>query len=97
MGERADEAEHEPPRRAGRDRRDHGRRALGRSERPPRLRQQRAARRRQLDVAAVAPEQLDAELALEPAHLLGERRLRHLQPHGGTTEVQLLGHRDEGA
>ena len=97
MGERGDEAEHEPSRRPGSDRRDHGRRALGRSQRPPCLGQERAARGCQLDVTAVAPEQLDPELALEPAHLLGERRLRHLQPHGGTAEVQLLGHRHERA
>ena len=91
MRERADEAERESARRAGSDGRDDRERALGRRQRAARLGQQRAARRRQLDVAAVAAEELDAELALEAADLLGERRLRHLQARGGAAEVQLLG------
>jgi hypothetical protein len=40
-------------------------------------------------------EQLDAQLGLELADLRGERRLGHVQPLGGATEMALLGHRHE--
>ena len=39
-------------------------------------RQQRLARGRQLGAARRAPQQLDAQLGLQPPHLLGERGLR---------------------
>ncbi|MDT7648582.1 MAG: hypothetical protein QOC75_5582 [Pseudonocardiales bacterium] len=51
----------------------------------------------QPDVAGRAVEQLDAELALQPADLLADRGLNDGQPLGGPPEVQLLGHRDEVA
>ncbi|GGY32442.1 hypothetical protein GCM10010384_44780 [Streptomyces djakartensis] len=40
-------------------------------------------------------EQLDAELGLQLADLLGERRLGHVEPLGGAAEVAFLGHRHE--
>ena len=93
--ERADEAERESPRRARSDGRDDRERALGRRQRAARLGQQRAAGRRQLDVAPVAPEELDTELALEPPDLLRERRLRHLQARGRAAEVELVRNGEE--
>jgi hypothetical protein len=42
------------------------------------------------DDAARPPEQLDAELLLEPANRLRQRRLRDVQPLGRPPEVQLL-------
>ena len=47
------------------------------------------------DMPAVAHEQRAAELALELADLLGERRLADVEPRGGAAEVQLVGDRDE--
>ena len=40
-------------------------------------------------------EQLHAELALEPAHLLGDRGLRHVQFLRGKREAAVPGHRGE--
>jgi hypothetical protein len=40
-------------------------------------------------------QQPHAEAVLEGLDGLAQRRLRHVQPFGGATEVQLLGHRDE--
>jgi hypothetical protein len=42
-------------------------------------------------------EQLHAQLPLEPAYRLGERRLGDVQAPGGAPEVQLLDHRKEVA
>jgi hypothetical protein len=44
-----------------------------------------------------AAQQLDADEALERAHLAAERRLGDVQACGGASEVQLLGDRDERA
>ncbi len=46
------------------------------------------------DATARAHEQLGVELALELLNLSAQRRLRHLQPRGRLTEVQLFGHGD---
>ncbi len=43
----------------------------------------------------IAVEEPRPELFLEHANLLAERRLRHVQTHGGTAEMQLLGQHDE--
>lgn len=49
----------------------------------------------EVDAAGGAVEQLDAQLGLQLADLLGERRLGHVEPLGGATEVAFLGHRHE--
>ena len=62
---------------------DPGEHALGlRPQRPPRLRQR--------DPAADAREELDAELRLELADLLGERRLGDVERAGGCRERAVL-------
>ena len=45
----------------------------------------------QVDPARGPVQQGDAELGLELADLLGQRRLGHVQPFGGPPEVPLLG------
>ena len=51
----------------------------------------------QVDPTGGAAQQGDPELGLELAHLLGQRRLGHVQALGGPAEVPLLGDRDEVA
>ena len=46
---------------------------------------------RQGDAAMSAVQELDAELLLELADLFTYGRLRHMQPLGGTAEMQLFG------
>ncbi len=53
--------------------------------------------RGQLDLALVAQQQRRADLLLELADLLAQRRLGHVQALRGTAEVQLLGDGDEVA
>jgi len=48
-------------------------------------------------VSAVADEKLSAELTLETADLLRQRRSRNEKPLRGPTEMQFLGNRDEVA
>jgi hypothetical protein len=48
-------------------------------------------------VPAVADEELGAELTLETADLLGERRSRQVKPLRGPAEMELLGDGDEVA
>ena len=55
------------------------------------------ARRGQVDAPSRAGEQGDAELGLELADLLRQRRLRHVEAFGGPAEVPLLGDGDEVA
>ena len=55
------------------------------------------AGRGQLDLALVAQQQRRADLLLELADLLAQRRLRHVQALGRAAEVQLLGDDDEVA
>ena len=59
--------------------------------------EQHLAGGRELDAARGAVEQRLAELGLEAADLLRERRLRDVQPLGGAAEVPLLGDGDEVA
>ena len=66
-----------------------------RGEQLARLVEQRRARRGERGAAAVAIEQLHAELGLERAHLLADARLRDVEPLGRAAEVELLGHGDE--
>ena len=63
----------------------------------PRLRQQHRAGGGQLHAAAVALEQRHAQLRLELADLLTQRRLGDVQTLGRTPEVRLLRDRDEVA
>lgn len=44
------------------------------------------------DAACGAVQQRDAEFRFELADLCGERRLGHVEPLGGATEMALLGH-----
>ena len=57
--------------------------------------QELAAGGRQLDVSAVADEELGPKLTFEVADLLRERGASQVQPLGGPTEMQFLGHGDE--
>ena len=57
--------------------------------------QEGRAGRRQLDSPARAGEQRAAQLLLQRADLLAERRLGDVQARGGAAEVQLLGDGDE--
>ena len=61
----------------------------------PGPRQQRRARRRQLDPPAGAIEQAGAERGLQRLDLLAQRRLRQFQPPRRVGEAALLGDRDE--
>jgi hypothetical protein len=61
------------------------------------LHQQPLTRGRERDAPAGPVEQLDAELSLELVDPLRERRSRDVEPGGGPTEVQLLGHGHEVA
>jgi hypothetical protein len=72
-----------------------GDRVLGRAQDVVGLREERRARRRQRDAPPVAHQELDSHVVLERPDLLAERRLGHVQALGGSTEVQLLGDRDE--
>ena len=56
---------------------------------------ERAARLGEHDAPADAGEELDAELRLERAHLLGERRLGEIERAGGAAERAVLGGREE--
>ena len=57
----------------------------------PGVAQERLARRGQLHPPSGAGQQLAAELVLELADLLAQRRLGDVQPGGRAAEVQLLG------
>lgn len=57
--------------------------------------QELAAGGRQLDVAAVADEELDPKLTFEIANLLRERWSSKVKPFCSPTEMQLLGNGDE--
>jgi steroid delta-isomerase-like uncharacterized protein len=50
----------------------------------------------QRDVPSIAVEQAYAELLFELPDLNAERRLAHVKPRSGPTEMQLLGNRNEG-
>ena len=53
--------------------------------------------RGQRDVVGAAFHQADAQLTLEPLHLLAQRRLRDVLPLRSPAEVQFLGQRHEVA
>jgi hypothetical protein len=59
--------------------------------------QQALPRGGQRDAAGRALEEVDAELGLELADRLAQRRRGHVQPVGRAREAQLLGDRDEVA
>jgi hypothetical protein len=61
-------------------------RRLGRVQRPLGVRAQRVPGLGRLQPASDALEEPDAELGLEPAHLLGQRRLREMELLGGRRE-----------
>ena len=79
----------DPPRRFGR--------GVGDRQQPARLAEKRVARTREADRTVVAVEQGDADVALEFLDLAAQRRLGHLQPLGGATEVQFFGDGDKAA
>ena len=60
-------------------------------ERAPRPRQDELARLGHLDATGGAAQQLDAQLALEPAHLLRERRLCDVEVQRGLGERAAAG------
>jgi hypothetical protein len=69
--------------------------APDRVERAAGLGKQRRAGRRQRDAAAVADEELSAELGLHAADLLRQRGLGDAEPVRGRPEVELVGDRHE--
>src|SRR6266540_1931573 len=70
-------------------------RALRLGQRQPRFDEEGPTGVRQRDSAIRPMEETDAELALEVADLLTERRLRDVQALRGSTEMQLFGDRHE--
>ena len=66
-------------------------------EHAPRVRQERLPDRRQRDAPARAVEELRADLVLEGADLLAQRRLRDEDARGGAAEVELVGDGDKVA
>ena len=92
---RADEADRERPLRSARDRPGAVGRSVDRCEDRACVLEEALARGGERHPAPVAGEQCDAELALERADLLAQRRLRDMQPRRRPMEMQLLGHRDE--
>jgi hypothetical protein len=88
---RAEGAEGDRPAREGSHLADRGHRLLGRRERPLGVRQEGLAGLRELQAAASAHEQRDAELGLEAADLVRQARLRHVQRFGGRREGAVPG------
>ena len=70
---------------------------VGRAEHAGGALEQEAPGVGQRDLVRRAPQQLDAELALEQAHLPAQRRLRDVQALGRAREVALGRHGDEVA
>src|SRR4051794_31478973 len=68
---------------------------VGGAQHAARLLEQRTARGGQRDAALRAVEEPDAELLLELADLLADRRLGDVEPLRGAAEVQLFGDGDE--
>ena len=69
--------------------------ALGRGEDPARFPKEPSPRRRELDVALDAAQQVDLELGLEIADLLAQGRLGRVQAFRRAAEMELLRDRDE--
>src|SRR5262249_10327707 len=95
--DRADVADREPAGLAARGAPGQVGGALRRGQGAARLAEEGDAGVGQAAPAVRAIEQADAELVLERADLLAERRLRHVQAGGRAREVQLLGDGDEVA
>ena len=94
---RADEADRQPADLAALDAPRLARRVLDGVEDLARAHEERRPGRGQLDLALVAQQQLRADLLLELADLLAQRRLGHVQALRRAAEVQLLGDGDEVA
>ena len=92
---RADEAHPQPAGLSGVDAPGGGHRDVELGQHRPGVAQERLAGGGQLDPAAGAVQQPAAELLLEPADLLAQRRLGDVQAGRGAAEVQLLGDGDE--
>nr|WP_239157064.1 hypothetical protein [Actinocatenispora thailandica] len=73
----------------------HGAHPVGPVQQRAGLGQQHAAGDGEPDAAAVAVEQPGAELVLQPADALAQRRLRHPEPFRGPAEVTFLRHHPE--
>ncbi len=73
----------------------HGDRPFGLRQGGARLGQEEGADIGQLDIAAAAIEQADAEFLLQHLDLVAERRLRDAEPLGGLAEMEFLGDADE--
>src|SRR6185437_13534824 len=95
VAQRTDEAHDDPPDQAlaRLARLVDGAVALG--EQAARLGEEHAARRRELDRALGAGQQLDADRLLKPLDGVAQRRLRHMEPRRGAAEMELLGDDDE--
>jgi hypothetical protein len=91
------EADADGPRRAAGDPSRHQRSTGGVREHPARFRQENAPRGCERHSGGGAFEQRDADALLEPPHLPAERRLGHLEPGGGPSDVPFLGDRHETA
>ena len=87
---RAHEADGEPADLAALDAPRLARRVLDRGENVARALQERRPGGGQLDLALVAQQQRRAHLLLEPADLLAQRGLGHVQPFRRAAEVQLF-------
>src|SRR3954468_18589342 len=94
---RADEADGEPADLAPLHAAGFERRGLHGVEDLPRALEERGAGRGQLHAVLVAQQQLGADLLLELADLLAQRRLGHVQALGRAAEMQLLRDGDEVA
>ena len=94
---RADEADRQPPDLAALHPPRLARGVLDGVEDLARAHEERRAGRGQLDLALVAQQQRRADLLLELADLLAQRRLGHVQALRRAAEVQLLGDGDEVA
>ena len=70
---------------------------VDRSQHLARRTDQRLPRRGQAQATPDPMEQLRAQLRLQPADGLGERRLGHVQPSGGAGHAALFDHREEVA
>ena len=92
---RADEVDPQSAGLAGVDPPRGGDRAVELAEQLTGVAQERLAGRGQLDPSARAGQQRAAELLLELAYLLAQRRLGDVQAGGGAAEMQLLCDRDE--
>ena len=97
VGRGAGETDREPPVLAARGAAGVLNRGIDRRQNLSAPLEQYLAGGRELDAARGAVQERLAELGLEAADLLGERRLRDVKPRGGSAEMPLLGDGDEVA